>query len=157
MKEKMKNAKKIISLLAIIIFGATLFGCSTFRSSIDANAGSTPVTAASPVSAGELTKEYEKSKESVRSKYDGKEIVVRGYAMFTATMVERDSLMTEAGGGLISLTEKDLDSELVKCWFGKADAPEFSKIKGDQFVTVKGIFSGDRGTELKFCKLVKIE
>jgi len=39
-----------------------------------------------PVSAGNLTKEYEESSAGVRSKYDGKEITVRGYTVNVATL-----------------------------------------------------------------------
>jgi hypothetical protein len=45
----------------------------------------------------------------------------------------------------------------VTCWFSKDQAKQFSKIKGGQHVTVKGIFNGEAGADLKFCKLVKIE
>ncbi|HVF46553.1 MAG TPA: hypothetical protein VNA17_03205 [Pyrinomonadaceae bacterium] len=33
----------------------------------------------------------------------------------------------------------------------------FSKIKGGQYVTVRGVFSGEIGATLKFCNLVEIE
>ena len=39
-----------------------------------------------PVSAGKLTAEYAESSAGVRSKYDGKEITVRGYTLIAATM-----------------------------------------------------------------------
>ena len=107
----------------------------------------------STLSVGELTKEYEKSSKAVRSKYDGKEITVRGYSLIGATLPRDDD-----DAGLISLDEKDGDPLLsVTCWFRQPDATEFAKIKGEQFVTVKGIFDGEITTDLKFCKLVKVE
>ena len=107
----------------------------------------------STLSVGELTKEYKKSSEAVRSKYDGKEITVRGYTLIGATLPRDDD-----DAGLISLDEKGGDPLLsVTCWFRQPDAAEFAKIKGEQFVTVKGIFDGEITTDLKFCKLVNVE
>src|SRR5438132_10215301 len=39
-----------------------------------------------PVSARSLADDYERSSASVRRKYDGKEITVRGYALIAATL-----------------------------------------------------------------------
>lgn len=106
-----------------------------------------------PVSAGNLTEEYERSSAGVRSKYDGKEITVRGYALFAAKMPQPGD-----DQGSVSLEEKGRDPvRQVTCWFSREQAGEFSKINGGQYVTVKGIFNGEAGAELKFCKLVKIE
>lgn len=105
------------------------------------------------VSAGELTSQYEKSNVNIRTMYNGKEIRVRGYA--------KDKAKPPRDGeheGLIQLEEKGGASRRqVNCWFSKNDAAEFEQIKGDQYVTVKGIFNGEISTELKFCKLVKVE
>ena len=79
------------------------------------------------VSALTLAEEYERSSAVVRSKYDGKEIIVRGYVLIAATMPPS----------------------------GNDQAEQFSRIKGRQYITVKGIFNGEAGVELKFCKLVK--
>jgi hypothetical protein len=106
-----------------------------------------------PLSAGDLTKQYDISKTNVRSMYNGKEIVVRGYVTGTAAMPNVGD-----NEGQIALDEKGTVSvRQVTCWFSKNDAAEFSKIKGDQYVTVKGVFNGELGAELKFCKLIKIE
>lgn len=60
--------------------------------------------------------------------------------------------------GLITVEEKDGDGvSQILCWFSQKEAAEFSRVRGDQYVTVKGVFNGELGTELKFCKLVKIE
>ena len=106
-----------------------------------------------PVAAGALSAEYQRSTGSVRNKYDGKEILVRGYAQNPATLPQPD-----ADQGLVFLQEKESQSvSKVICWFSREQATEFSKIKGDQYLTVRGIFNGERGVELKFCKLVKVE
>ena len=106
-----------------------------------------------PVSAGTLAEDYERSSTTVRSKYDGKEITVRGYTAIAATMPKPG-----ADQGLVQLEEKDLRPQRpVACWFSKDQIDQFSRIKGGQFITVKGVFNGEAGAELKFCKLVKIE
>jgi hypothetical protein len=106
-----------------------------------------------PVSAGNLTREYADSSAAVRSKYDGKEITVRGYTLIAPTMPrpsdDQGSLLLEGKGGD--------QSRQVTCWFSKEQATEFSKLKGGQYITVKGVFNGEVGAALKFCKLVKVE
>lgn len=105
------------------------------------------------VSAGDLTKQYEKSNASDRNMYNGKEIIVRGYARRAAAM-PKDS----DNEGQLSLEEKGGASvRQVTCWFSRKEAAKFEQIKGDQYVTVKGVFNGEMGAELKFCKLVKVE
>lgn len=106
-----------------------------------------------PVSAGTLTREYQESTTDTRRTYDGQEITVKGLTAMTA-------MMPPAGSeeGLILLEEKGANPpRRVACWFSKDQAERFSKIKGGQLITVKGIFNGEAGAELKFCKLVKIE
>ena len=106
-----------------------------------------------PVSARTLAEEYEQSSAAVRSKYDGKEIIVSGYAMIAAKLPQSGD-----DQGSVLLEEKGRNtSRQVACWFSKDQAEQFSKIKGEQYITVRGIFNGEAGAELKFCKLVKIE
>jgi len=106
-----------------------------------------------PLSAGSLVEEYERSNASVRSKYDGKEIIVRGYTPTAATLPheghEQGSVWLEEKGGNTS--------RQVACWFSRDQADQFSKIRGTQYITVKGVFNGEAGADLKFCRLVKIE
>ena len=59
--------------------------------------------------------------------------------------------------GSVQLEEKDQPTRKVVCWFSKDHAEQFSKLKGGQYITVKGVFNGEADAELKFCKLVKIE
>jgi tRNA_anti-like len=107
-------------------------------------------TSAMPV--GSLIEQYEKSSLSVRNAYDGKEITVRGYTNSAAVMPgDRDQ------GSVMLHDENVQPGRAVTCWFSRGQITEFSKIKGRQYVTVKGVFTGERGAELKFCKLIKIE
>lgn len=105
------------------------------------------------LSAGDLAIRYKQSKERTRSQYDGKEIAIRGYVITEAVMPG-----DEEYEGLITLEDKDSNgASQILCWFSREEAEEFSIITGRQYVTVKGIFNGESGTELKFCKLVEIE
>jgi tRNA_anti-like len=105
------------------------------------------------ISARSLVEEYENSTRAVRSKYDGKEIIVRGRAVAGASMPR---LVGEQGS--VALADKeDVPARQVTCWFSSEQADYFSKLKGGQYITVKGIFTGEAGVELKFCKLVKTE
>ena len=109
--------------------------------------------AAEPVSAGALTKEYQESTTDARRKYDGKEITVKGLTMMAVMMPPSGDEQ-----GLVFLEEKGANPpRRVSCWFSKDQADQFSKIKGGQLITVKGIFNGESGAELKFCRLVKID
>lgn len=106
-----------------------------------------------PVSAGALTKEYQESTADARRKYDGREITVKGLTLMTAMMPPSSDEQ-----GLVLLEEKRANPpRRVSCWFSKDQADQFSKIRGGQSITVKGIFNGEAGAELKFCKLVKID
>jgi hypothetical protein len=100
-----------------------------------------------------LAEEYEESKANARAKYDGKEIVVRGFAATAAKMPQAG-----VDQGSVSLKEKASDSALeVTCWFSRDQTQEFSRIKSGDYITVKGVFNGEAGAELKFCKLIKTE
>jgi hypothetical protein len=106
-----------------------------------------------PFSAGHLTGAYEQSKALVRTRYDGKEITVRGYTPSGPAMP-----LTAADQGSVFLEEKGQHPvRQVNCLFSQEQATEFSKIKGDQYLIVKGVFNGEAGVQLKFCKLLKIE
>ena len=101
-----------------------------------------------------LVREYEDSRAAVRRKYDGQEITVRGYTAEAAIMPQPG----DDDQGLVLLEEKDRKpAQQVACWFSKDQAEQFSTIKSGKFITVKGIFNGEAGADLRFCKLVKIE
>ena len=100
-----------------------------------------------PITVGTLVEEYEKSSAGVRRKYDGKEITVRGYTVSNAAMPD-----IGADQGSVSKTTSPMT-----CWFSQEQVEKFSKIKGGQYITVKGVFTGEAGAELKFCKLIKID
>jgi hypothetical protein len=105
-----------------------------------------------PISVRNLAEEYERSSAAVRSKYDGKEIMVRGYTAVAASMPHPGD---DQGSILLEERERKLARSVV-CWFSKDQGEQFAKIKGEQYITVRGIFNGEAGVELKFCKLVKI-
>lgn len=107
-----------------------------------------------PISVRSLAEEYERSSTDVRTRYDGKEITVRGCTAEAAIMPQPG----DDDQGLVLLEEKDRKPvQQVACWFSKDQAEQFSTIKSGQFITVKGIFNGEAGADLRFCKLVKTE
>ena len=100
-----------------------------------------------------LVEAYEQSSVAVRTRYDGKEITVRGYAALAAVMPEAGS-----DQGSVQLEDKGLKStRRVVCWFSREQSETFSKVKGEQYITVRGVFNGEGGADLKFCKLVGVE
>lgn len=102
------------------------------------------------ISAAVLSEEYERSRIEVRRKYDGQEIVVEGYSAGAPTMPT-----TGEDQGLLLLTQKDGPiAGPVSCWFSRDQAPKFSGLAAGQLVTVKGVFNGEGGVQLRFCKLV---
>src|SRR6185503_19361148 len=117
------------------------------------NCQSAPSGSSLPIAVGALSHEYQKSRSVVRGRYDGKEITIRGFAAAAPTMPREG-----AEQGAVSLAEKDVQTrEAVTCWFTREQLAEFSKVKGGQHLTVRGVFTGEAGAELKFCKLVEIE
>jgi hypothetical protein len=106
-----------------------------------------------PVSVATLAKEYQESTNDARRKYNGREITVKGLTQMAAMMPPFGEEQ-----GVIFLEEKGANPpRRVACWFSKDQAEQFSKITSGQSITVKGIFNGEAGAELKFCKLVRID
>lgn len=98
------------------------------------------------IAAGDLASEYSRSKGMVRSKYDGKEIVVQGSVAAKAAFID-----AEGGEGLIVIGE---GRDPVKCRFTRREIERFSAVTEGENVTVTGVFNGELGTELRFCRLV---
>ena len=85
------------------------------------------------IPAGELSMRYRLSKEDVRSKFDGKRLIVRGYAMIGAEMPGDKECE-----GLIALDDGNGTSTApsqILCWFSRKEIANFSRIRGDQQVT----------------------
>jgi len=115
--------------------------------------GSPSTSSAPPVSAGVLLREYQQSSAWVRQKYDGKEISVRGFVM-SAIVLPADT----AEQGTVWLKESGSEtSGRVGCWFSNQQAAAFSKISRGQSLIIRGVFNGEAGVDLKFCRLVKVE
>jgi hypothetical protein len=103
------------------------------------------------LSAGALLSEYQQSTARTREKYDGREISVHGLALAAA------SLPANADQGSVWLEEKDETNGKVGCWFSRQQASDFSQVRGGEHLTIKGVFNGEAGVQLKFCRLVRIE
>lgn len=141
----LREAPRPLRLALVLVSLALLTACQA--------ASSRQTTPSEPVFAGVLNKEYRESTTDARRKYDGKEITVKGLAQMTAMMPPSGS-----DQGLVFLEEEGANPpRRVSCWFTKDQADQFSKIDGGQIITVRGIFNGESGAELRFCKLVKVE
>jgi len=129
---------------SLVIVGVSLLLLNCHRSGSQMNG---------TVSAHSLAAEYERSGAEVRSRYDGTEITIRGYAELPAVMP-----VPGADQGSVLLEDKGLKSDRrVVCWFSTEQSETFSKIQGEQYITVRGVFNGEAGPDLKFCKLVGVE
>ena len=128
------------SLTALLLTSLLVAGCRSTASATD------------PLAAGVLLREYQQSATRARQKYDGKEISVQGFAFSAAT------LSPNADQGSVWLQEANRASAAkVGCWFSRQQSADFSQIRSGQHLTIKGIFNGESGVELKFCRLVKVE
>lgn len=101
------------------------------------------------ISAETLAEKYTVSVEAARREFDGKELVVKGYVSSFVAMPKDD----ESEGRILLSSEKKVSTP-VECWFSKYESAEFARIGVGSSITVKGIFSGESGLVLKFCKLV---
>jgi len=102
------------------------------------------------ISAETLAEKYRISVGAARREFDGKELLVEGYVIKAV-----DRPMNDEAEGLILLgSEKKVNTQ-VQCWFTRYEAAEFRSIGPGSSIAVKGVFNGEAGPVLKFCKLVK--
>ena len=136
------SLKKLIEQALLGLGFATLTACQ-----------SSTEGAQDPIPARTLARQYQESSIVVRHKYNGKEITVQGYASTLAR-----TQLGELGQGAIAIAADTgkLDQQIT-CWFSLQHLAEFSNLREGEVVTVTGIFNGEAGAELKFCKLVKSE
>lgn len=134
--------KKHIVFLAMLCFMSACGGTGT---------GTAPAKT-DPISVSQIGREYKDNEQAARTKYDGKEVTVRGHSLVAPIMPT-----SATDEGLIALSEKDGDP-LVKivCHFKQSDEAGFKQITGDQFFVVKGTFQGADGPNIKNCKFVEI-
>ena len=124
------------NFLLILLISLLTAGCQS----------AAPATA--PLSAGELLREYEQSMAGARQKYDGREISVQGFAFAAA------SLPANSDQGSLWLETREAAGR-IGCWFSRQQEADFSQIRSGQHLTIKGVFDGESGVQLKFCRLVK--
>lgn len=152
MKKQISNLQSINRVLGILVLGVAFFGCSATSAR---KAGEIPMPDKT-IEVSALIEDFESqysTKESLEKEYLEKFVAVRGTAS-AVTMPTSDT-----GFGTLSFQEKGRESHGVECKFTKFDSEEFSKIKPDQQVTVKGLLVGIYidAIQLKPCQVVKIE
>jgi hypothetical protein len=106
------------------------------------------------LSAFEIVKQQRDSGGSI-SQYNGQQFTVRGYAVSSPTK----SSSGDKGLLMLYSAENILDSSTVSlaCWYDNREHENFSKIKGRQFVIVKGVFDGTSLAKLNDCQLISVE
>ncbi len=108
--------------------------------------GSTPVF--------DLIKEQKRTGGSLNA-YNGREFTARGWVVSAPTKSTSDDR------SLLMLYDKEdilaADAVSVSCWYETSERESFSKIKGRQFVTVKGSFDGSSLPKLNKCQIVSVE
>jgi hypothetical protein len=102
------------------------------------------------ITAGTLADKYRVSVEAARREFDGKELLVEGYVLSVVAVPKSDE-----GEGVILLGPSTEGSIGVQCWFTRYESAEFAGLSPGSSITVKGVFNGETGPVLKFCKLEK--
>lgn len=137
-----------IKLLILTIFAA-LLAASCNSAATGANKTGEPP----PLAFGTLATEFKQSKEATRDKYKGKNLTVKGYAGIAPIMPTGAD-----DAGILTLGEKGGDMMyMLTCQFTAAEKTEFSRVKGDQMVTVTGVFDDDLAMKLKSCRILNVE
>jgi len=107
-------------------------------------------TSTRTITAETLAYKYSASVEAARREFDGKELVVKGYVSNSVVMPKDD----ESEGMILLDSGKKTPDPQVQCWFSRYESAEFADISTAQSITIRGIFNGESGIVLKFCKLV---
>src|SRR5687768_5951460 len=129
----------------IILRGMVMLAALPALNSCRAGSGTLTRT----ITAETLADKYSVSVEAARREFDGKELVVKGYVSNVIAMPKDDG-----SEGMILLDSGKKTNDLqVQCWFTRYESAEFADL-GTRSITVKGIFNGESGIVLKFCKLV---
>ena len=102
------------------------------------------------ITAETLTDKYTVSVDAARHEFDGSNIAVEGYVLDFIAMPQNDN-----EEGMVLLGSEKGSGKGVQCWFTRYQSAEFAGLKPGNLITVNGIFSGETGPTLKFCKLVK--
>jgi len=96
----------------------------------------------------EVKKEYMKSKDEARKKYDGKELTVLG------TVIYRSAVNPSIRVGMSSDSEIPVTIPDIECQYEESD-PLFKNVSEKQTIKVKGrLRFTDSGMEMKPCKFV---
>lgn len=95
----------------------------------------------------EVKKEYQKSKDDARKKYDGKELTVLGTVMYRSAVNPTLRIGSPTNPELNTVPD-------VECHYDESDAL-FKNVSENQTIKVKGTLKvTDSGMEMKPCKSV---
>lgn len=134
-------------------FAITICSLLSISSAACSSAGTNAAREPAPMPFGSLATEFKQSKEATRDKYKGKSLIVKG---FTNTGPIMPNGPTDAG--ILMLSEKGGDLlYMLSCQFTAAEKAEFSRVTGNQVVTVTGVFDDDLAMTLKSCRILNVE
>lgn len=140
---------KLLMISGILLLAIFAFSCG---GSGAANSSKNSA-AQQPMLFGALASEFKQSKEATRDKYKGKTLTIKGYTSIAPIMPTGAD-----DAGILSLHEKGGDMlYMLSCQFTAAEKGEFSRITGDQMVTVTGVYDDDLTMKLKSCRVLNVE
>lgn len=140
--------KQTAKIFGKIILSVSLAACGGAGAANTSNS-----TEPQPMPVGALLTEYKQSKDATVKKYTGKNLIVKGYTSIAPIMPTGAD-----DAGILTLIEKGSDqSSYLTCQFRQSDKAGFEKIKGDQTVSVTGVFDDSISTALKNCQVVKVD
>ncbi len=135
------------TLLAVLVLGLAA-ACGGGGAANSGNPGTSK-----PMPVGALMTEYTNSKEETVAKYDGKTLIVEGFATTEPIMPTGAD-----DAGILVIMEKGGDTlKALACHFTAAEKAHFADVKAGQKVVITGVFADDISTRLKSCNRIKTE
>jgi hypothetical protein len=99
--------------------------------------------------AAELALQYEVSRLETRQKYEGRELTVQGFVLYGPSSPNQPQTQ-----GSVVIGDRGSPHSQVECWFTEKEAKGFLNVHSGRRVVVRGVFSGEAGAELRFCRLM---
>lgn len=134
-------------LIGLLVIGSSILACSR------------PLTLSpsKPLSASEVAKDFKSLGETAAKEKYGTDVTLRGFTWNKGEILEKlEGGMMETGS--INLGEGKDTVNVISCEFSRNDLPDFQKVKGEQYVTVRGTLAVERKmVRLTYCKLVSVD
>ena len=129
------------TLVVAVLLAVCLSGCQ--------NSGANKTAGLTVLSINDLGEQFSKDKEALRAKYEGKEVVVLGYAMkdFDTQFYGADTQDLRLVGDMANPNHAT-----ANCTVRKADGDKFAGVKAGALIAVKGVMHvKEFGMEMEPC------